>query len=301
MADRPKTIPELPSASGISGDDYTIVEQVVSDNSATNKATVNQVGSHIATSMEFSGLDTTDKHIIGAINEISQGGGGASTLDDLTDVDVDDSQLGTNQVLLYDGGLGYWINHGIFLSGSGTIQDVNALAPSNNDVLMWDGTYAEWENKGIIVGNDYDVGTIKDVSVDTSSLANRQTLLYNSTNSEWINGKLQFGHEGAASDFNDVQLSQSINNNDLLMYDYSNNYWKNGKLFIEQYGMLTTGATSVSITVSDPSVVLANASLEVYTDTFGVNPTNITISGSIITLTFAAQASDVIVKVRLWK
>ena len=70
MADKPKTIPELPSASGISGDDYTIVEQVVSDKSTTNKATVSQVGSHIATSMEFSSLDTTDKHIIGAINEV---------------------------------------------------------------------------------------------------------------------------------------------------------------------------------------------------------------------------------------
>lgn len=301
MANKDKNISDLPEASVVHGTDVAPVVQAGDPTAATKKVSIDSLGNYIAANAEFPTLNTTNKHIVGAINELQESSGGASELGDLSDVDIQDSQLGTNQVLLYDGGLGYWINHGIFLSGSGTIQDVNALAPSNNDVLMWDGTYDEWENKGIIVGNDYDDGTIKDVSVDTSTLANRQTLLYNSTNSEWVNGKLQFGHAGAASDFNDVQLSQSINNNDLLMYDYSNNYWKNGKLFIEQYGTLITGATSVSITVSDPSVVLANASLEVYTDTFGVNPTDITISGNSISLTFEAQSSTVNVKVRLWK
>ena len=190
--------------------------------------------------------------------------GGASALEDLSDVDIASGSLGTNQVLMYDGGTGKWWNNVISMSGgggSGNISDVHATTPSNNEVLMWDSTYDDWENKSIRIGNAYDEGNISDVTVDNNTLSNK----------------------------------------DVLIYDYSNSQWKNGVLFRDLYGTLSASSTSVTITNTYSDITIANASLEVYTDIFGVNPTNITISGNIITLTFEEQSSAVNIKVRLWK
>ena len=61
-------------------------------------------------------------------------------------------------------------------------------------------------------------------------------------------------------------------------------------------GTLTAGSTS--ITLSDASIS-SSSTVDVYTDTFGVNPTNVVVSTGSVTLTFAAQQSDVEVKVRI--
>lgn len=59
---------------------------------------------------------------------------------------------------------------------------------------------------------------------------------------------------------------------------------------------LTSGNTSV--TISD-SAILTTSTIDIYTDTFGVNPTNVVVATGSITLTFEAQQSDVSVKVRV--
>ena len=57
---------------------------------------------------------------------------------------------------------------------------------------------------------------------------------------------------------------------------------------------LTAGSTT--LTVTDSSIT--NTSLiDVYTDTYGVNPLTMSQSGTSITLTFAEQSSNVVVKV----
>ena len=43
----------------------------------------------------------------------------------------------------------------------------------------------------------------------------------------------------------------------------------------------------------------ADSTVEIYTDTFGVNPTDASVSSGSITLTFASQSSDIGVKVRV--
>ncbi|MBR2246049.1 MAG: hypothetical protein IJ880_03335 [Bacilli bacterium] len=43
----------------------------------------------------------------------------------------------------------------------------------------------------------------------------------------------------------------------------------------------------------------SNSTVDIFTSVFGVNPTDVTISGSSVTLTFEAQQSDVGVKVRV--
>ena len=61
-------------------------------------------------------------------------------------------------------------------------------------------------------------------------------------------------------------------------------------------GTLTAGNTS--ITLSDSSIT-TSSTLDYYTDTFGVNPTNVSVSTGSVTLTFEAQQSNLGVKVRV--
>ena len=67
-------------------------------------------------------------------------------------------------------------------------------------------------------------------------------------------------------------------------------------LVTEITGTLTAGTTS--ITLSDASIT-TSSTIDVYTDTFGVNPTNISVATGSVTLTFASQASNLGVKVRI--
>lgn len=63
-------------------------------------------------------------------------------------------------------------------------------------------------------------------------------------------------------------------------------------------GTLTAGATSVTLTFTQQTIG-ATTLIDVYTGTFGVNPTNVTYTASSVTLTFDAQASAVTVAVKV--
>lgn len=73
MAD--KKIPQLDAASQINSDALFAVSQQVSGAQKTLKGTVGQVGEYIGGTQTFSGLNTTSKNLVGAINEVAQGGG----------------------------------------------------------------------------------------------------------------------------------------------------------------------------------------------------------------------------------
>ena len=62
-------------------------------------------------------------------------------------------------------------------------------------------------------------------------------------------------------------------------------------------GTLTAGQTSVALTAS--KAVAATALIDVFADVYGLNPDTVTVAGAVVTLTFAAQASDVVVAVRI--
>ncbi len=62
-------------------------------------------------------------------------------------------------------------------------------------------------------------------------------------------------------------------------------------------GTLTAGQTSVALTAS--KAVAATALIDVFADVYGLNPSAVSVAGAVITLTFAAQASDVAVAVRI--
>lgn len=67
-------------------------------------------------------------------------------------------------------------------------------------------------------------------------------------------------------------------------------------------GKIITGTLSAGSTIlmlSDASIT-TSSNFDFYTDTYGVNPTNVSVSTGVITLTFPAQQSDLSVKVRVF-
>lgn len=69
-----------------------------------------------------------------------------------------------------------------------------------------------------------------------------------------------------------------------------------GSSYTDLTGTLLAGNTIVTIT---DAVITTTATFDFYTDTYGVNPIDISVSTGSITLTFEEQESDVIVKVRV--
>lgn len=65
-----------------------------------------------------------------------------------------------------------------------------------------------------------------------------------------------------------------------------------------QRGTLSIGSTSVVLTFTS-QVIGANTLVDVYTDTFGVNPSNVVTTSNTVTLTFEAQESVVNVAVKV--
>ena len=135
------------------------------------------------------------------------GGGGATELDDLTDVSIDDQTLANGQVLKYNGT--NWVNAA---DGGGTVTDVEVdgasvvssgvasintmtgagasaagskgLVPApasgdNEKFLRGDGT---WQT---VSGGSAAVSTLTDV--DLTNLSDGQILQYNGNSGEWVN------------------------------------------------------------------------------------------------------------------
>ena len=65
-----------------------------------------------------------------------------------------------------------------------------------------------------------------------------------------------------------------------------------------QSATLTAGQTSVTLTFTEQTIG-ATTLIDVYADTFGVNPTNVSYTTTTVTVTFDAQASDVVVAVKV--
>lgn len=65
-----------------------------------------------------------------------------------------------------------------------------------------------------------------------------------------------------------------------------------------QHGTLTAGQTSVALTFASQTIG-ANTLVDVYTGDYAVTPTNVSISGQVVTLTFNAQASNLAVAVKV--
>lgn len=111
--------------------------------------TMTTLGTKLNNNIEYSSaLQTTSKTIIGAINEVAQGGGGggSSTLAGLTDVDI--TTPTNNQVLKYNSSTNKWENGsgGGTTAGLGDLSDVTLTTPTNGQTLVYDSANSKWVN-----------------------------------------------------------------------------------------------------------------------------------------------------------
>lgn len=129
------------------------------------------------------------------------------------------------------------------------------------------------------------INNIGGVVIETPS--NDDLLVYR--DGYFYNNKISLGS------LNNIQLA-SVQNGDVLAYDSNTSKWVNKKLYTDYEATLTAGNTTVTIS---NAAITGNETIDVYTNVFGVNPTDIVASSGSIVLTFPVQASDVSVKVRL--
>lgn len=102
-------ISEMTELLQMNNDDLVVTVQSVNGVLTTFKAPLTLLASHLLKVMQFaSDLDTQNKTIIDAINELAGGTGGASSLGELTDVTI--TSPSTGQVLTYDAVTGKWVN-----------------------------------------------------------------------------------------------------------------------------------------------------------------------------------------------
>lgn len=62
-------------------------------------------------------------------------------------------------------------------------------------------------------------------------------------------------------------------------------------------GTLEAGETSIEL---ESDLITTNSMIDIYTDTFGVNPASVVVAAGSVTITFEEQAADLGVKVRIW-
>ena len=148
-----------------------------------------------------------------------------------------------------------------------SVQSISVLSVNGTNNIISDGGgdvsveyYTDLaEDIKDFIGDGVEVGDLANVEITTPS--NNQVLKYDATSQKWVNGT---GGGGAS--------------------------------WVDVTGTLVAGQTS--ITLSDASIT-TSSTIDYYTDTFGVNPTNVSVVTGAITLTFDSQASDLGVKVRV--
>lgn len=139
-----KKISELDQAIQINNDAVFPISQDNGGTDTTYKVSITQISAEIGEDQTFSNLDTTDKTLVGAINEVAQGGGGggSSTLEGLTDVDIDDQTLSDGQVLKYDSVEEKWVNDDVGAGGHTIVAD-DGTDLTQRAKLQFKGAYSE--------------------------------------------------------------------------------------------------------------------------------------------------------------
>ena len=105
MADVEKAFSDLDTAGQLDNTDIFALSKVSGNSWISAKATLTALATKIATAFNFtSALQTTNKTLTGAINEIAQGGGGGST-DVIADDFSTESTYAVGDYVIYDGSL----------------------------------------------------------------------------------------------------------------------------------------------------------------------------------------------------
>ena len=110
------------------------------------------------------------------------GGGGATVLNDLTDVTI--GVLVNGQILQYNGVSGKWENVVLptLSAAISTLTDVNLTSLANGQILKYNGVSGKWENVTLSITG------LSDVQLTTP--AANQLLQFNGT--KWVNGRKDY-------------------------------------------------------------------------------------------------------------
>ena len=254
---------------------------------------------------------------------------GATNLDGLTDVSIASPTQG--QALVYDSTSGEWENGVIdysnitntptipaaqvnsdWNSSSGVSEILNKpTIPTVNDATITvvqgsttKGTFTLNQGTDATITLDAGGGSasaLDDLTdVDITSPSEGDALVYDSTNSKWVNGA---GGGGSAKQTAVTQaqydaLVQAGTVDPTMEYFITDGIPYQVTPWVELVATLTAGSTSLVFT---NSAITTNSTVDPYVDDsfYGVNPTAVVIANGSVTLIFNEQAVDIPVKVRI--
>lgn len=326
-------ISELTTASQINnGDNIELSQDSGGGSLVSLKATILAVATKILKGINFtSDLQTTDKTIIGAINEAAQGGGGgSSSLAGLSDVDIDDQTLVDDQVLVWDSVNEKWVNADqsgqggttVVANPSGTPTDDLETIQIGNTIYNIQGGSLELSGKSLIMKTKTWTGTggnSVSVEMDEKPLyvlsiygpgLNRTKCL--STGFSWGDTScvfLAYMQSGNGVLYDNLSYSADEMTITISGVDAGASFNADGAEYTMWYlveetfnefkditGTLEAGETTITLSDAD---ITSNSTVQPFTDVFGLNPTNMVVANGSVTLTFDAQQDDVRVKVRI--
>lgn len=212
-------------------------------------------------------------------NREYSGSGGASDLDELSDVTI--TSVTTGQVLKYNGS--DWVNSNES-SGGHTILDNEGDTLTQQPNLQFLGAYSENdsvnsktkvnvvrsmttaqfnqlssdEKVGLINITDSGIGIneLSDVDIDSGTIADGQALVYDGTNHEWVNGTV--GSASALGDLTDVDITTPTDGQ-ALVYDSNSGEWVNGTVLTTvDADDVSFDDTSVDFSASDVQAAFEN-------------------------------------------
>ena len=211
--------------------------------------------------------------------------------------------------------------NGVELSGDKTTEDLGIIMPTKTSDLTNDSGYitsADLPTKTSDLTNDSGFLTSSDVAevaltgsyddltdkptipTATSQLTNDSGFITLSAVPEYTSELINDSNFVASSDLSNVAFTgdyDDLTNKPTIPTNLSDLNNDEGFIgFTDLTDTLTAGSTS--LTLSDASI-LATSTFDIYVSSFGIQPTNASVSTGSITLTFLAQASDISVKVRI--
>lgn len=235
------------------------------------------------------------------------------TLSGLDDTSISQS-ITNGSYLIYDSTSGKWKDVYVGPTYMYSLQDVSINPNTINDghILVYDATDDDWQNKLLNIDALSDVNIVEQIPpVDKTG----QVITWKSVpivGACWTNDYIKI------DDLSDVHIIDEIvgssvvdKTGQVLTWGttISGTGWTNKLLYFELTGTLTAGSTSITLTdTDDKRLSMSTATIDVYTDVYGVNPTSISTTDgqaglggthSTITLTFEAQSANMDVKVRI--
>jgi hypothetical protein len=285
------TLSGMSTASAVSQSDLieVAVPNVESETGYDSKKnSLSNIANSMANAFTYNGLDTTDKTIVGAINEALTKTGGYVELTETLEAG-ETSVYFTSDVIKTSSMVDFYTNvYGVAPSSvnitNGSIEaifgereddlivKVRIMDPMSESGEYHSGSIVEWNQ--ITVGGGTKIAEIT-IDGDTTEVFAPADVQYNSA----ISGGTTIG-------------TLVVGGNRYTLYTPSTGTGQ----WTDLVSTLEAGETELVI---NNNIITVNSSVEIFTDIYGVSPSNVVVEDGKVTLTFTALDSDLGVKVRV--